>query len=202
MFLIQSSLLSIRILSRHFGMSALPGILTDMASRQRKGEPWQDLPLPENEKERMTRKQAAPAILLLDVLSARYPAERAAAVTHEIVRESAVLFLKTVVPVIRKDVVTAMEAPERERFLRKVLDRFPNTVFGKIELHPEGFRYQVTTCYFQVLARRLGRPEVAEMFCSGDALFFERHMPGVRFEQPGTLACGQEVCDFRFSFLE
>ena len=49
------------------------------------------------------------------------------------------------------------------------------------------------------LALRATRPPGdARLFCAGDAVYFERHVPEVAFQRPSTLAEGGTCCDFRF----
>ena len=79
---------------------------------------------------------------------------------------------------------------------------FPNSTIGALDFEADAFRFEVKCCSFVELSRSTGHPELAKVFCQGDAMYFERNVPNVHFERPTTLASGGGCCDFRFRWIE
>lgn len=197
-FNVESLFCTSKILTQRLGYTVFPGLIAKVAYRLLLGEPWRNIHPAESERERLTREQAGPALVLLDVLTDKIGYERALAITSEIVTESAVLFLKTAIPPFTHSQFIAMSREEQLKFLNECIARFPNAVVEKVEVTDECFSYDVTYCEFGILMKKLGRSELAPMFCAGDAVFFERFMPEVEFTREMTLAEGGECCPFRF----
>jgi hypothetical protein len=199
---LRTARLALGILARQLGWQALPGVLFELARRGWRGEPWQDLPPPAHHREKETRDQGGPAIVLLDTLTARVGSERALAIVEEVVTEAAVLFLEAVLPRLDRAEYLALTPEERRQLLGAAVGAFPNATTAIEEVSGEGFSFRVTRCEFQELLRAIGRPELGRLFCAGDAVYFERQVPEVRFTRPHTLAGGAADCPFHFRWRE
>ena len=191
------SLFGFRLLTRRVGLMRLPGLLWAVWRQQRKGAPWNDLGPPASKRERECRDQMGQVILLHDAIAAKLDPQRAREIVGELVSEAAVVQLRSFIP---KNTLLGYRdmAPEtRERILTRTLDKFPNSTVGKKVIEDEVFEFHVTRCEFVELARSIGQPEMAQLFCVGDALYFERDVPQARFDRPSMLSEGGERCLFR-----
>ncbi|MFC1706584.1 L-2-amino-thiazoline-4-carboxylic acid hydrolase [Planctomycetota bacterium] len=195
---ISTAPVAVRILLAHVGGPGLLGLFLALLARQCRGEPWSKLTPPASETERECRDQIGQAILLYDALRDRVERELALKITGEIVREAAVLHLRSLLPPIRRARYQAMSRAKRTAMLNGMVARFPNATVTDLVVRDDVFSYRVTRCELVALARRLGRAELAPLFCSGDSLYFERYLKEVDFQRPGTIALGAESCDFCF----
>lgn len=173
-------MIAVRILLREFGLCGTIRIALAIRRLQRRGEPFGALPPPANDREAKSRAQIGPAILLYRSLP-----RDALRITEEIVVASARAFLrKTIGPIEKVDARRAGEA-------------FFNATLRWIRVAPEEVRFDVVACHFPVLCRAAGVPELAPVFCRGDAGFFRDQ--GLRFERTTTIAEGAPLCDFRIT---
>ena len=67
----------------------------------------------------------------------------------------------------------------------------------------DAFQINVTYCAFREIPRLLGVPKAALSSCYGDDVFFPQVCGdlGLRFVRKGTLARGDDFCDFRFEVI-
>ena len=72
--------------------------------------------------------------------------------------------------------------------------------FRVIEDSEEAFAFDITYCAFAAIPRQLGFPEACIPNCYSDEVFFPDFLRplGFRFVRTGTIACGNDRCDFRF----
>lgn len=68
---------------------------------------------------------------------------------------------------------------------------------------PDAFQINVKYCAFREIPRLLGVPKGALPSCYGDDVFFPKicRELGLRFVRKGTLARGDDFCDFRFEVI-
>lgn len=195
---LRTSLMALRALRQELGIATMSKLLWRVLRRERRGEPWEDLEAPASDNERECRAQAGRVILLFDELSEQIGSDEALELARSIVSEGGVYALRDALPRLNRSEFEAMPADEQDAFLKDVLGRFPNATIGEVELAGDRFRYEITRCQFVELCHRVGRPQLASLFCSGDGLYFERYLTEVQFERPRTLADGDTCCDFRF----
>ncbi len=197
-FQIRSSLSGLGILLQKLGVANAMRVAADMSFRQLKGEPFKGMPGPEDGKEALSRRQAAPAIVLYRALKRVVGSERALDVSREIIIDASVIFLKEQVPVIEKKQVLKMNPEDRLRYAKSIADKFFNADAEGIEISDEFFRYRIARCRFPELMRRVGHEELAPLFCAGDLIFFSERQPDIRLERSTTLAKDAKPCDFNF----
>jgi hypothetical protein len=184
------------------GWARVPGLLAEMTAAERRGEPFEGLPPPADAREAECRKQLGQVTLLYDAAARRVAPQVALDLAGELVREGAVMQLRAWIPVLDRAEYQAMSEEARVAFLRPIVERFPNADIGPLSVGDAEFRYPVLKCTFVQLARAIERPEIAALFCAGDAVFFERDLPQIVFERPETLATGGACCDFRFRWRD
>ncbi|MFB6371555.1 MAG: L-2-amino-thiazoline-4-carboxylic acid hydrolase [Bradymonadaceae bacterium] len=160
------------------------------------GEPFSDLPAPESDQERESRDQIAPAIVLYRQLRDELGEERALEVAERVIREATVVFLSKTVGRLRRDELLAMDDDEREAFVREKGQHFANADLTWDQIGAESVEFTVTHCRFPPLCEAAGVPELAPLFCKGDADFFGGVEEDVDLERPHTIAEGAENCPF------
>lgn len=196
---IKTSLRAFSTLWNLLGRMTTLSVLAGMTKRQIAGEPWKHLPPPVDEKERASRKQAGPAILLYRTLESRFGQEHAMKITGKIILDGSLKFLASRVPLIKPDILQKMQENDQRKFLEDITGRFFNADTDDIEITDSSFRYRITRCRFPELLDAVGHKELAPLFCAGDKVFFENSQPFIEFHRPVTLAENNKPCDFRFA---
>lgn len=187
---------SLRVVARHVGW--LRAIWYGLAVRRRvkRGEPFAHLPPPDGEKEAQSRAQAGPAIVLYRRLRRSLGPEDAVDITTDAVEAGALVFLRETIGPLNREVLAAMTPEEREAFAKERGARFPNAEMMWEQIDLEQVRFTVLDCRFVSLCAEVGHPELAPIFCKGDARFFGTVEPDVELIRPETLAAGGSRCPF------
>ncbi len=160
-----------------------------------RGEPFGALPPPQTPKDADSRAQLGPAIVLYRLLvQAGHPDPRG--VVGEVVHDGALAFLGHTLGPLRRADLAAMDADTRHAWLTAMGDRFPNATVTWARTGPEQVHFRVTACRFVSLCHALGEPDLAPLFCAGDATFFGTVEPDVQLTRPHTLAEGGPDCPF------
>jgi hypothetical protein len=188
---------ALKILWRHLGWFRAIQIGLRITRRQRHGEPFAHLPEAAGFSETGSRAQAGPAILLYDELK-RLGRPDALDITSECVSQGALLFLGASIGRIDREHLASMGDEERRVWLEETTRRFPNATLSVDEASVDRVRFTVSQCRLHGLTVELGYPELAPLFCRGDAAFFQGE--GVRLDRPGTLAEGASSCPFTLTF--
>lgn len=200
-FEIRNGLQSVAFLWRNLGVTMAVKVMAEVAAAQTRGDPWRHLPPPADDKERLSRKQVGPAIVLYKALRKRVGPEKALALTREVILGASILFLSYQVPRLKKQEVLVLKQEERVQLLSEIIERFPNTDIGEVIMEgDEVFGYDVTNCRFPNLCQSAGAPEIAPLLCEGDKIFFAEKQPDIKLLRTTTIAAGGEICDFRFTW--
>jgi predicted ArsR family transcriptional regulator len=192
---LRSSLVATKVLWRRLGLRAI-GVLGEVGAAQARGDPFRHLPKPRDLREELSRRQAAPAVLLFKALRKRLGGDEALSLTREVILEATVIFLGFAIGPLDRDELMALSEAEREALVRRLGVRFFNATVRWDEISSERLRLTVTHCLFPDLCREGGAPEVAPLLCQGDAVYFEEVLGTVELNRPGTIAEGAEVCPF------
>lgn len=90
--------------------------------------------------------------------------------------------------------------------LRKLTPDFTHRTFPPagwktewVENSEQSVVFNMNSCFYLETFREYGVPELTLVFCRLDDLIYEGLSPHVRWERTGTLARGNEVCDFRWT---
>ena len=176
--------------------AAVVGWKVDTA--QRRGEPFEQLPPPVDERERLSRLQAAPLLLLYRVLKDRLGDEQEAL---DIARAAAMAggraFLGRTLGKLDRATLDALDDEGRQQFAEDKAHQFFNATLTWDHVGADEVRFTVSACHFPRLCEAAGLPEVAPLFCETDAAYFGSVEPDVILERPHTLATGGESCPFR-----
>ncbi|MGM0578655.1 MAG: L-2-amino-thiazoline-4-carboxylic acid hydrolase [Myxococcota bacterium] len=166
---------------------------------KRGGRPFAHLPPPEDRRERLSRAQAEPAVLLYRALLRRYARGRALEVVSEVVTAGAVQHLEKTLGDLDPAEFRRMDQASRLKRVEAWTDRFFTATTRVDDVGPDRVSFTVTACALVRLSREAGHPELAPAFCRGDARFFASRTPPVHLERPTTLAEGGECCPFHLT---
>jgi len=194
-----STWVALPVLLRRLGVRETLRVGVMVASALRRGEPFSRLPPPSDARDRDSRAQAAPALVLYRALRARGHAE-SLEIVGEVVEAAAVVFLRRTIGPIRRADLAALDEAERARWVHTRAARFPNAEPRFEAVGPDEVRFRVSSCRFVALAHAAGAPELAPVFCRGDAKFFGTVERDVVLERPHTLAEGGPDCPFTIRF--
>ncbi len=190
------------VLRRRFGLLRALGIGWAIERQKAGGRPFGHLPPPTGEKDAQSRAQIGPAIVLFAVLVERYGDSTALEVTAEVVEAAALAFLGETVGPLRRATLAAMGPEERDAFVRDRMARFPNAEVRFEHIGADEVRFTVTDCRFVALCHAAGCPELAPLFCAGDARFFGEVEPDVVLIRETTLAVGGDRCPFVLRYAD
>jgi len=199
---LRTSVKSILLLKRSIGWISALSVGISLQKKVKKGEPFNQLPPPKDTKDIKSRLQIGPAIILYELLLEKYGQQKALELVQEVAQEGAILFLGTILPEIDRNWYNSLTEENKETKLLELVESFPNSTIGALEFGDDSFRFEVKQCSFVELSKSTGHPELAQVFCKGDGVYFERHVNQVKFERPTTLAKGGGCCDFRFEWMD
>lgn len=192
---------AVRVLVRHLGPSRTVRALACLLRRKLlRRDPLRVLPPAEGERDRLSRHQFAPVVMLDDVLRRDLHLDTADAghLLAEVVAETGARFLASTVVLPAAADWARLRPAEREAFARGVVDSFFNATVERISAEPGRLDFDVCRCRFVELAAAVGRPELAALFCAADSCYFDRPDSPVVLERSATLASGGAACGFRF----
>lgn len=190
------------VLRRRFGWWRALALGLAIERRRSAGRPFGHLPPPRDDKDARSRAQIGPAIVLFGVLVERYDDSTAIAATAAVVEAAALAFLGQTVGPLRRETLASMSPEERDRFVRERMARFPNADVRFDHIGADEVRFTVTACRFVALCHAAGCPELAPLFCAGDARFFGEVEPDVVLIRETTLAVGGDRCPFVLRYAE
>ena len=193
---LQTSALAVRILLRRLGVRTTLAVLGDLVVGQARGEPFVHLAKPIDDRERLCRKQAGPAILLHKSLRRRLGLDTALEVTREVVIAATLVFLRHTIGPLDRDRLMSLSPDERDAWVQTVAGRFFNATLVWDEISDAQVAFTVTHCRFPGLCQAGGAPEVAPLLCAGDAVYFGQTVGSVELLRPQTIAEGRESCPF------
>lgn len=193
-----TNIASLKILIKRIGVYRTSITLAHFLKYSLTGQPWKRLPPPADERERLSRNQAGPAVLLYQSLTVTIGPGRAFDLAGEAILAGSLIFLKSQVPIISREQLAGLSPLKRERFIADITGRFFNADVDDPQIGEDSFSYRVCRCRFPELLQKIGLPELGELFCRGDRIFFERYQPNVLFDRTVTLARDGKPCDFSF----
>jgi hypothetical protein len=191
-----------RILADEVGALEAMRIGVRLRTAEMRGEPFVELPEPVDEDERLSRAQIGPAILLYRELRERHGPREAYRITERSVVEATLVFLGRTIGTLDRGEIEAMDDEEQQSYVREIGRKFFNATLDWGEISGERVEFTVTHCHFPDLCEACGVPELAPVFCAGDAEFFGGVEPGVELERPTTIARGGEHCAFTIRWAE
>ncbi|MEX2681984.1 MAG: L-2-amino-thiazoline-4-carboxylic acid hydrolase [Candidatus Sigynarchaeota archaeon] len=166
-------------------------------ARAGKASTWDSFPPPSDEKDAGSRDQLGDAIRVYKALQSTIGRDRAIAIIHDVVKAAAIAFLHGTIPVMKRKDLLLMSPEDRRALLERILDMFPNSDGKIVAFSSDEFTFQVIRCRFPELLARLGYPELAGAFCTGDIEYFQRFQPDIEASRDTTIAAGGDRCEFK-----
>ncbi|MBU6163070.1 MAG: L-2-amino-thiazoline-4-carboxylic acid hydrolase [Myxococcales bacterium] len=188
------------ILIRELGILGALSLGRRIRRRQKAGEPFVGFPEPLTDHDRLSREQIGPAIVLYTELRERVGQARALQITEEIVIEAACAFLHQTIGSLKRAELEALTPESVAEFSREKASKFFNATVEWQQLNGEAVHFHVVHCRFPPLCAEAGVPELAPVFCKGDARFFGTVEPDVELIRPTMIATGGTRCDFTLRF--
>lgn len=188
------------MLRRRLGWGRALTVAVRSSRRLSRGEPFGNLPPALDPRERGSRDQAGPAVVLYEELRRVVHEAEALSIAAEVVEEAAVVFLVKTLGSLRRADLERLSPAERRRFVEERGARFPNAEPVWEEVSADRVRFTIHRCRLVELVREVGHPELAPLFCQGDARFFGTVEPDVVLDRPGTLAQGDDCCTFTLRY--
>lgn len=179
---------ALAVLVRELGLLRALAVGFEVGARMAAGEPFSRLDPPATPKERASRQQIAPAIVLYRVLR-RVRGRDALRITREVVLAAGAAFMARTVGLLAR--TTSLD----EVSLVRTTSRFPNAKFSGFEVSADRVAFTAHECLFPTLTRETGAPELAPLFCEVDARAFQDL--NVRLDRPRTMAEGANDCHFQ-----
>jgi len=190
------------ILIRRLGVLRSLRVGRRIRRAERAGEPFAHLDPPATEQDRLSREQIGPAILLYRTLLEFVDRDEALSVCEEVVVEAAVIFLRESIGRLDRATIETLDEDAKQAFVKDRGEKFFNATVRWDQIDDEGVRFTVTACRFPPLCAECGVPELAPVFCKGDAKFFGTVEPDVTLTRTQTIAEGADVCPFALQWAE
>lgn len=191
---------ALRALSRRLGPLAALRIALAVRHRVAHGEPFRLLPPPDDDEHRNRRARLGPVIVLFDVLRRRYGDPRAIKLCADVVEAGVAVYFDARFGRLDRARLAAMNDAERAALVHHVERSLPHVVVHFARLDHDELRFTVVACKVVRLCHEAGCPELAPLFCAGDARYFARLDPTARLDRPTTLASGGACCPFVVRF--
>lgn len=182
-----------RSLRREMPRRACVAALLEVQIERLRGRPFHDLPPPSNIRDRLSREQVGPLVLVVRAVRKRRGADAALRVGRAVARAGAMGFLDRMVP--EHDRATLRLRPEA--LANELLGRFFNAE-GTVRRQGDEAAIDVTACHFVELLSRIGEAKLAPLMCEADLSFFDGKRRLIRLVRTQTLAEGAPRCDFVF----
>lgn len=185
-----------RLLTERFGKGRALRIMGAYAVAQVSKNPFASLPKAATKRERQSRGQVAPVLLLDDVLKEQLETSERMELLGTLVAETGSAFLDKL---IGNEEIAAWDHDSSDQKIVKIeslFKKFPNSE-GKAVIEKDRFGFDVSHCEFVKLCVDLEREYLATLFCKADDAYFEK-LPSVSLEREDTLANKGPACTFRF----
>ncbi len=195
---VKIKLTAVKVLKNRLDIKGIIHILPKLSARQKKGEPWDKMPPATEIKDIESRKLIGDAILLYRELLLITSPYKAQDTVREVITESAITQLNCLIPSLTKERIKSMNTSQRKETLCEIINRFPNSDWEITKAGENDFSFCIERCRLVELITAAGHPELKDAFCTGDALYFDRHQPEIDFSREHTIGAGDDFCDFNF----
>ncbi|MHA1383029.1 MAG: L-2-amino-thiazoline-4-carboxylic acid hydrolase [Candidatus Helarchaeota archaeon] len=192
------SLTALKVLKRNLGLGTIFSLVSNLINQKKKGEPWNNLPPPKDDKDIRSRALIGDVIIIYRELLKKMSQDKAEKIIRETILEASIIQLYSLVPIIKKEDILSKSQEERNEILTKMIDKFPNTDWEVLHSTKSSFAYRINRCRLVELIKDVGYPELSDVFCRGDGVYFERYQPDFIFKRTSLIGEGQDYCDFIF----
>ena len=163
--------------------------------------PFKALPRSSDESESLARTHVRDALILYRAMERRVGRD-AEVVFRAAMSAGAQAFLFSNIGWINLSDYQSMRPRERRSWLEHLIALFPNAIAQVDEASNHRVAFTVTRCRYVELTRTAGYAHLANVFCQGDAAFFESQPVGVEFDRSFSIAEGASHCPFVLTLTE
>ncbi|MHA1271799.1 MAG: L-2-amino-thiazoline-4-carboxylic acid hydrolase [Promethearchaeota archaeon] len=193
------TLAAAKVLINRLGLKETFNLVKELKKEKKKGEPWKGILEPKDNKDRESRELIGDAIILYRLLKKDYGNEKAREIISDVIFNSSIAQLYSLIPIMKKEDIEAKSTEEREKLFTEIVNKFPNADWELIESSERKFSYKITRCRLYELVNELGYPELSDVFCKGDEVYFQRFQKDINLNRPKTIGGGDDCCEFIFS---
>ena len=190
---------ALKVLHQRLGLWSALLVIIRVVWGQLTGAPFAGWPQAKQRRERESRQQLGPVILVYRALLTRYPQPHSLAVTSDVVAASGRAFLSHVLSGLDIDHLLSLPDDQRGAYLAPILSPIPNALFELSFDTEDRVHFTVKSCRFVGLCAELSHPELAPLFCAVDDHFFRHDLPQVNLDRATTIAHGGDQCPFILS---
>ena len=190
---------AVRVLRRRLGAGRTLKVLLGFVFRGLRS-PFSALGPARSDRERFTRHQLKPVLILDDILRLDLGLDRdhRMSVLADVVGQSGAKFIDTTMSPPTPARWRQMTDVDKRGFVDRILDRFLNAEATRVEEPTAEVAFDVSRCHFVDLTRQLDRLELAPLFCGADSVYFDQPDSPLKLVRDTTLASGGDACRFRF----
>jgi hypothetical protein len=190
---------AVKVLWRRLGMGRTLRVLLGFMLRGLH-RPFASLGPPASDRERFTRHQLKPVLILDDILQRDLGLETdpRMSILADVVGQSGAKFIDITLAPPTPARWRQMADAEKTGFVDRIMDKFLNAEAKRVDDTSAEVAFDVSRCHFVDLTRRLERTELAPLFCGADSVYFDQPDSPLRLVRDTTLASGGEACRFRF----
>ena len=199
---LQITLRSLGLLFRELSLTSFIRLVTRIVTLQVMGEPFRGLPAATTPGEIFSRRQIGPAIVLYKALRYQFSEQRSLAIAKVIIIDSTLVFLREAVGAINRQRLTNMSDSDKQSWLDRIAGQFLNATIRWNQVGHDSLSFTITHCYFPSLCRKSQTPELAPLFCQGDAVYFGEEQEGIVLTRPHTIAKGAADCLFEMELVQ
>jgi len=196
------TLCSLHLLRRELGIWGLFCLSFHMIGLQLRGEPFGKFPKAQDQGDIFSRRQIGPAIVLYKALRKIHNEERSLEIAEKVIVDSTLIFLRQAIGAINRKRIEVMNEDERQGWLSQIAGQFLNATIRWNRIGLSDLSFTITHCHFPALCRTTGVPELAPIFCKGDAVYFGQEQEGVTLTRPHTIALGSKECLFEMELIQ
>jgi hypothetical protein len=167
-----------------------------------RGAPFQGLPKAQDKRDKQSRAQIGPAIILYKLLRRTHNEEEALSLCEEVIISSTLLFLDRAIGPVNPRHLAQLSTSERDSWVKNKAAQFFNATMEWKTISAQEVSFTVTRCTFPELCRETHVPELAPLFCAGDQEFFGESQKLVQLHRASTIAAGAPSCPFTLSVVE
>lgn len=202
--LFEAAPLSLSVLKHSLTPAEFRRALARVVWRSLFSKPMRALPKAQDEKDRFTRRQLEPVLVLQDALEQDLglPKARSLEILEKVVSQSGARFIEKTIELPERASWERMDQAQRDGLVERIMARFENAQTRMVRAPTAEVAFDVQMCHFVRLTKALGRTELAPFFCKADSVYFQRPGLPVLLDRKRTIASGDAECDFRFRFKD
>lgn len=187
-----------KVLLKEVNIFKLERALINMSISSKKGEPFANLEIATEQKDKDSRALIAEAILLYRELDKIFEKAESERIIRKVIIEAAIAQLRCLIPVLKEEDLRNMTKQDRTKCYCDIVSKFPNTDWVLEKDSESEVVIKMTRCRLVEIFDALELSHLRDSCCEGDSLYFERYQKSIDFCRDSTIGAGCENCMFCF----